>query len=452
MTKTNTESTSGITRGSLPKTAVEQLKAWLFEHFEHPYPSEEQKQELSNLTNLSLNQVNNWFVNARVRIWRPLIEKKENIKTEDSQLSTSTPSPVNETITTSSPPTTKQENTTNEDTQVNQVNNKKISGSGSSGTPSVCRGNLPKTAVEKLRAWLYTHFDHPYPTDDEKETLAQETQLTLTQVNNWFINARRRVWRPIMEKKNTNENPSFTSVDAEKAVREAAATSSKNKKHRMQQTRANQGKLKLLAPGYSGPVLRNEAPTTNGNGGKNNIGGLGVQQIYNPRIPNTGSSSVSSLTSKSSSTPFSSNSWRRYPSRPPSFEDLVAQHDSNKILQEYKRVTDENQWLKGELYRLSHSYSRLFSFHKSFPTSANNDRTDPNPSNEYSSTGTPIQILQQPYRSSWPPSSLSSQVKPKIVPREGSCFKDYQKHKAQKQLCIEALGVHPPPTKRQRLS
>ncbi|KAJ1505263.1 hypothetical protein HMI56_001219 [Coelomomyces lativittatus] len=36
----------------------------------NPYPSEKDKQDLAKATSLSLNQVNNWFVNARRRhLW-----------------------------------------------------------------------------------------------------------------------------------------------------------------------------------------------------------------------------------------------------------------------------------------------------------------------------------------------------------------------------------------------
>ena len=44
-------------------------------------------------------------------------------------------------------------------------------------------------------------FQHPYPSDEEKQSLAQKTRLSVLQVNNWFINARRRILQPILESK-----------------------------------------------------------------------------------------------------------------------------------------------------------------------------------------------------------------------------------------------------------
>jgi hypothetical protein len=94
------------------------------------------------------------------------------------------------------------------------------------------RGILPKHATSVMRAWLFQHlvvserkFDshsyhhianssqkeigllnfrilisqHPYPTEDEKRAIAAQTNLTLLQVNNWFINARRRILTPMLE-------------------------------------------------------------------------------------------------------------------------------------------------------------------------------------------------------------------------------------------------------------
>ncbi|KAG7568187.1 POX domain [Arabidopsis thaliana x Arabidopsis arenosa] len=57
---------------------------------------------------------------------------------------------------------------------------------------------LPEKAVSILRSWLFEHFLHPYPRDLDKVMLAKQTGLTKSQVSNWFINARVRVWKPMV--------------------------------------------------------------------------------------------------------------------------------------------------------------------------------------------------------------------------------------------------------------
>ncbi|CAL0323832.1 unnamed protein product [Lupinus luteus] len=58
---------------------------------------------------------------------------------------------------------------------------------------------LPESSVSILRAWLFEHFLNPYPKDSEKIMLARQTGLTRNQVANWFINARVRLWKPMIE-------------------------------------------------------------------------------------------------------------------------------------------------------------------------------------------------------------------------------------------------------------
>lgn len=58
--------------------------------------------------------------------------------------------------------------------------------------PKRRRGNLPKAVTALLKDWLAKHKKHPYPTEEEKLLLSKETKLSLQQISNWFINARRR--------------------------------------------------------------------------------------------------------------------------------------------------------------------------------------------------------------------------------------------------------------------
>ncbi|KAL4557970.1 hypothetical protein LXL04_036166 [Taraxacum kok-saghyz] len=68
----------------LPKRAVSVLRSWLFDHFLHPYPTDSDKQLLAKQTGLSRNQVSNWFINARVRLWKPMVEEVHTLETRQS--------------------------------------------------------------------------------------------------------------------------------------------------------------------------------------------------------------------------------------------------------------------------------------------------------------------------------------------------------------------------------
>ncbi|CAF1024852.1 unnamed protein product [Rotaria sordida] len=66
------------------------------------------------------------------------------------------------------------------------------------------RSILPKSATSIMRSWLFQHIAHPYPSEDEKRAISNKTNLSLLQVNNWFINARRRILQPMLETSNPN--------------------------------------------------------------------------------------------------------------------------------------------------------------------------------------------------------------------------------------------------------
>lgn len=58
--------------------------------------------------------------------------------------------------------------------------------------PSKRSSSRSNTGTRPLRLWFNGHFDRPYPTEYEKESLSLESGLSRTQVSNWFSNARRR--------------------------------------------------------------------------------------------------------------------------------------------------------------------------------------------------------------------------------------------------------------------
>lgn len=89
----NSNQSTKVKRGVLPRKATAVLRTWLFQHLVHPYPTEEEKRQLASQTKLTLlqvtgqlikfkdeterfilNQVNNWFINARRRILQPMLD------------------------------------------------------------------------------------------------------------------------------------------------------------------------------------------------------------------------------------------------------------------------------------------------------------------------------------------------------------------------------------------
>ncbi|KAK8692448.1 hypothetical protein V6N13_075907 [Hibiscus sabdariffa] len=58
------------------------------------------------------------------------------------------------------------------------------------------RVKLPKEARQKLLSWWELHYKWPYPSESEKVALAESTGLDQKQINNWFINQRKRHWKP----------------------------------------------------------------------------------------------------------------------------------------------------------------------------------------------------------------------------------------------------------------
>ncbi|XP_061952904.1 homeobox protein knotted-1-like 6 [Populus nigra] len=69
------------------------------------------------------------------------------------------------------------------------------------------KGKLPKEAREVLLNWWTIHYKWPYPTEADKVALAESTGLEQKQINNWFINQRKRHWKP-------SENMQFAVVDS----------------------------------------------------------------------------------------------------------------------------------------------------------------------------------------------------------------------------------------------
>lgn len=57
----------GAAAARFPRAAVKILKEWMTAHSDHPYPTEEEKEELKSQTGLGTTQISNWMANTRRR-------------------------------------------------------------------------------------------------------------------------------------------------------------------------------------------------------------------------------------------------------------------------------------------------------------------------------------------------------------------------------------------------
>ncbi|ELR23783.1 Homeobox domain containing protein [Acanthamoeba castellanii str. Neff] len=70
-------------RDNLTQEVKEVMMAWINEHIANPYPTKEEKEELSLRTGLTTTQISNWFTNAR----RRYLKINEPEKQQDFHLS-----------------------------------------------------------------------------------------------------------------------------------------------------------------------------------------------------------------------------------------------------------------------------------------------------------------------------------------------------------------------------
>jgi hypothetical protein len=86
-------------------------------------------------------------------------------------------------------------------TRVRAVSVSNASSTSASKTNKRKSTSLPTETVEYLKAWMMSpeHIAHPYPTEQEKAKIMADTCIELKQLTNWFVNNRKRYWKPRVE-------------------------------------------------------------------------------------------------------------------------------------------------------------------------------------------------------------------------------------------------------------
>ncbi|CAK9178482.1 unnamed protein product [Ilex paraguariensis] len=205
----------------LPDTSVAILRSWLFEHFLHPYPNDSEKLMLASQTGLSKNQVERRYEHYHHHV-EELVCSFEVIAGVNSgksytalalqamsrhfcSLRDAILSQINETRREFSQDMPKistglsQLSLFDRENRHNRISLQQLALIQSPRQQWRPIRGLPDTSVAILRSWLFEHFLHPYPNDSEKLMLASQTGLSKNQVSNWFINARVRLWKPMIE-------------------------------------------------------------------------------------------------------------------------------------------------------------------------------------------------------------------------------------------------------------
>jgi len=61
------------------------LREWVLEHFDAPFPTRKEKEALAKEISWSPARVSNWFINSRVRFWKPIVlELADELEREDA--------------------------------------------------------------------------------------------------------------------------------------------------------------------------------------------------------------------------------------------------------------------------------------------------------------------------------------------------------------------------------
>ena len=140
-----------------------------------------------------------------------------------------------------------------------------------SGAPRgrAASGKFEKNQVLPLTEWLLKHSKNPYPSMEDKAALADKSGLSTQQVQNWFINMRKRHWTPMM---NGKRRPR-TFLDYVILSSQEGAASSKVAE------RAGGGNLRRSGGSGSGGGRNNSAA---GTGTGNSLGGVTLHRKAGP--------------------------------------------------------------------------------------------------------------------------------------------------------------------------
>ena len=146
------------------------LSHWYHAHVNYPYPNEEQVEQLSQMTGITTRQVKKWMANKRVRCFNTL------------------------SITGNQHPIKYKYTSKGRKRKPNSASAEKENNDCDSTTEDKkpTYSMLSESAKQILCTWYENHVTNPYPTEEEKKSLAESCSITVSQVKSWFANKRNR--------------------------------------------------------------------------------------------------------------------------------------------------------------------------------------------------------------------------------------------------------------------
>lgn len=105
------------------------------------------------------------------------------------------------------------------------------------------RKGYPKEITKVLNDWFFANLQNPYPSEDEKKELVNQTTLSLLQINNWFSNKRVRYKRKMQKEGQevvdggVDINQAFRSIKKQKDKKESTTQTQTPKRKRSSATK-----------------------------------------------------------------------------------------------------------------------------------------------------------------------------------------------------------------------
>ena len=157
-------------RKYLNPQAIDLMELWYKDNQEHPYPSILDVDKLAQDGHITVAQVKKWMANKRMRSSNTTSKKPGEAFVRRQR-------------------------------RVREVScSRAVVSSSCSDTADQSRvDHYPRhftprvTAI--LNSWFEKNRSSPYPSEEEKEQLARDTELTVKQIRYWFANKRTRTWR-----------------------------------------------------------------------------------------------------------------------------------------------------------------------------------------------------------------------------------------------------------------